>query len=330
MLDRTTATARIVTSRSLVGPAVPVAAAALAMAVNAAIPLLSAMLLAIVMGALAANLGGRSERVRISLTRAESAAKTMLRLGIVLLGLTMSLTDLAAIGWRGLLVVLATVSVTFLATSVIGRRLGLDTGLRTLVAAGFSICGAAAIAAVSQTVRAKGRDIGLAIALVTIFGTAMIAVVPWLSDLMGLTEQDAAMWAGASIHEVAQVVAAGSLLGGTALATATTVKLARVVMIAPVTALVKRQHRGGAGAAVPWFVTGFLVAVVLRTILDLPGVVLDVTGHAATLLLAAGMFGLGLTIRVRDLWPLPGRAFALAAIATVVAAAVPLTLLLLT
>ncbi|WP_420113571.1 YeiH family protein [Pseudactinotalea sp.] len=329
MLQRRSPTRRP-DARVVVGAAVPLAAAALAMAVTTVVPLLSALLVALALGAVVVNLAPRAGRASQAVGGAEHAAKQMLRLGIVLLGLTLSLSDLAAIGWQGLLVVVATVGVTFVVTVRVGRRLGLDPGLATLIAAGFSICGAAAIAAVSQTVRAKPRDVGLAVSLVTIFGSAMIAVVPWLSHVIGLGEQDAATWAGASIHEVAQVVAAGSVLGGSALATATTVKLARVVMVAPVTAIVKRRHAGSGGAPVPWFVTGFLAAVVLRTLVDVPDPVLGVASVLSTLLLAAGMFGLGLAIRVRDLWPLPGRAFAAAGVATAAALTVPLVILLLT
>ncbi|WP_162458405.1 YeiH family protein [Pseudactinotalea terrae] len=333
MLNRLSQEERLATLA--IGAALPVLVALAAMATSALAPLVSALLVALVIGTLTANLAPRrrlpeGQQRTDGLQRAEQVAKHLLRLGIVLLGLQMSLTDLAAIGWRGVALVLATVAATFVVTASLGRRLGLDAGLSTLIAAGFSICGAAAIAAISQTVPTKSRDVGLAVTLVTIFGTAMIVVVPWLAHVLGLGEQEAAMWAGASIHEVAQVVAAGSLLGGGALATATTVKLARVVMVAPVTAIVKRQHGAGEGASVPWFVTGFLSAVALRTVVDISPQILDVAGPAATLFLAAGMFGMGLAIRLRDLWPLPVRAFGLAAIATVVAAAVPLTMLLLT
>ena len=309
----------------------PLAVAGLAMVTAARFPLISALLLAMGAGVVGANTAGRSLRARPVLQSAERAAKHMLQAGIVLLGLRIAVSDLASIGWRGIAVVVATVAVTFAATMWLGGRLGLDRGLTTLIAAGFSICGAAAIATVSEQVRARQRDVAVALALVTIMGTVMIAVVPWLSSVLGLGEQDAAVWAGASIHEVAQVVAAGSLLGAGALAAATTVKLARVVLLAPVTAVVGRMAIGSRGrAGVPWFVTGFLVAVVVRSLGVLPAAVVDVALTVSTLLLAAGMFGLGLAIRAAELWPLPGRAIALAGTATAIAAAVPLTILLLT
>lgn len=319
---------------------VPLAVAALAMVVTARVPLLSALLLAMGVGVVVANSLARRPGAAPTFLAAERAAKHLLRAGIVLLGLRIAVIDLVVIGWRGAVVVLATVAVTFAATTWLGHRLGLDRGLVTMIAAGFSICGAAAVATVSQQVHARQRDVGLALALVTVMGTVMIGVVPWLSDVLGLSPHDAAVWAGASIHEVAQVVAAGSLLGAGALATATTVKLARVVLLAPVTAVVGRSSAaasdGASGAArrgragVPWFVVGFLLAVVVRSTDLLPGVVLDAAIQVSTLLLAAGMFGLGLAIRARELWPLPGRAVTLALAATAVAAATPLAILQLT
>lgn len=311
----------------------PLAVAALAMVVSARFPLVSALLLAMGVGVVLANTAARARSAETVLRAGAGASKHLLRAGIVLLGLRISVADLGAIGWRGVAVVLATVAVTFAATMWLGARLRLDRGLVTMIAAGFSICGAAAIATVSQQVRARQRDVGVALALVTVMGTVMIGVVPWLARVIGLSADDAAVWAGASIHEVAQVVAAGSLIGTGALATATTVKLARVVLLAPVTAVVGRMGAGRAGtgarAGVPWFVTGFLLAVVVRSLGVLPAAVVDAALVASTLLLAAGMFGLGLAIRARDLRPLPGRAIALASAATAIAAAVPLGILLL-
>lgn len=318
----------------LVGWLVPLGAALGCVALSARFPLVSALLLAIVAGVVVANTCDRGPRSTRVLRDSAVAAKHLLRTGIVLLGLRLAVDEVLGIGWQGLVVVLATVAATFAATTWFGRRLGLDRALTTLVAAGFSICGAAAIATVAEQVRARQRDVALALALVTLYGTVMIAAVPWLAGVIGLDEPAAAVWAGASIHEVAQVVAAASILGPGALAVATTVKLARVVMLAPVAALV---GHGGApdGPAssrtrwrVPWFVTGFLLAVLVRSTGLVPPMVLDVALDASTLLLAAGMFGLGLAIHVRELWPVPSRLLALGGAATLVAAGVPLVLLL--
>lgn len=135
----------------------------------------------------------------------------------------------------------------------------------------------------------------------------MIGVIP-LSSLMGLDAHRAGMWAGASVHEIAQVVAVGGILGGGALSVAVIVKLARVLLLAATVAAILsvRQRRRGRGCrggharedaapgSLSLFVLAFLVMVLLRlSFLPLPAFVLTTGKLAQTVLLAAAMFGLG-------------------------------------
>lgn len=303
-------------------------AAVAAIAVNHLLPVVSPLLIALAIGVLITN--SPLSRQRWMLGQGQ-IGRTMLRCGVVLLGLKLPFDAIVSIGPAGLLVIVATVAATYAGTIFAGRRLGLEHGIVTLVATGFSICGAAAIAAVEDVVRGRKSDVGLAVALVTVFGTAMIAVIPAASAWIGLSETTAAMWAGASIHEVAQVAAAGSVLGSGALAIAMTVKLGRVLLLAPVyTWTARREDRsGGSVPLVPWFVVGFIALVAVRSTTVVPRSALDVTDVLTTLLLAAGMFGLGLGIRAADLWPLSGRVLLLATISTAIAAGTSLALILL-
>ncbi|WP_165807028.1 YeiH family protein [Nocardioides currus] len=308
------------------------AVAGVALAVSRVVPLLGPLLVAMAIGVVAANTPGISRHVVGASPRAD---KLLLRSGVVLLGLKVAISDVLALGVSGITVVLVTVAATYGATQLAGRMLGVERELTTLVAAGFSICGAAAVAAVESSIRARAQDVALAVAMVTVFGTAMIAVVPGVGHLVGLTSEQNALWAGASIHEVAQVIAAASLIGAggsVVLATATTVKLARVALLAPVqllSARVCRQDAERRGPLVPLFLVGFLVAVAVRSTGLLPTSVLDLAGALTTLLLSAAMFGLGTGIVARQLWPVPGRAIALASISTLVAATTSLVLVLL-
>lgn len=315
------ASALAAASRAGVVP--PLLAAGVAVAVAPFAPLLSPLLLALVIGAVVAN-SPVADHATVAGHR--PATTLLLRLGVAALGLQLPFTDILAIGPAGLAVIAVTVVVTFRGTLLVGRRLGLDEGFVVLLSAGFSICGAAAIAAVQDTVRAREKYVALAVAMVTLFGSALIALVPWLAEVIGLTDQQAAIWAGASIHEVAQVVAAGAVVGGSAVALATTVKLGRVALLAPITALLARGAKGGPAPLVPWFILAFAGAVALRSTGLVPPSVLGVTDLATTLLLAAGMYGLGMGIRGRDLWPLPLQAMTLATVSTLIAGGTSLAL----
>lgn len=288
----------------------------------------SPLMVALVVGCLVANTRGATQETS---TGQDRTGRAMLRLGVVLVGLRLSTDALTALGWQGLLVAGLTVVVTFGVTSAVGSRLRLERGLVTLVAAGFSVCGAAAIAAVEGGVRRRDRDVALAVAMVTVFGTAMVVALPLAADLMDLSDRRLGVWAGASIHEVAQVVAAASVAGPVAVAIATTVKLARVALLPAVYVAAATRARGATGAGrsvptLPWFVTGFLVAVGVRALGVLTPTQLEVVDTAAVVLLAGGMYGLGLGLRARDLFPVPLRLVVLCTLSTLTAALLSLSL----
>ncbi|GAA4486019.1 YeiH family protein [Rhodococcus olei] len=314
------------------GVAACVVGAAIAMGIGRLVPAINPMLIAIVLGALVANLVTVPGWIRPGL---DFSAKRLLRVGVALLGLQLMFSDVVGLGWGVIAVVVAIVVLGIAGTMYMGGLLGLSWTQRVLIACGFSICGAAAVAAADGVVDAKEEELLTSVALVVVFGTLMIPAIPLLSHVFGLSERQAGMWAGGSIHEVAQVVAAGGLLGGGALAVATVVKLARVLMLAPVMAyLGARQRRNADGRGkvnskqpplVPVFVLGFLGCVALRSSGLLPGVVIEQAKLVQTALLTAAMFALGLGVRVTLLRSVGPRPFVLAALSTVWVAAIALT-----
>ena len=313
------------------GLALSLLAAGLAYGVGLVWPAVSPLLVAIVLGVVAAN-------TRLPAATAPGvafASKKLLRAGIVLLGLRLVLGDILALGAPMLIVVVAVVVGGLAGTVVLGRVLRLPARLTLLVACGFSICGAAAVMAAAGVVgddEETERDAVTAVALVVVFGTLMIPLVPLAAGWLGLEPVAAALWAGGSIHEIAQVVAVGGILGGGALAVAVVVKLARVLLLAPVIAalsLARRRREGGSGTTgkalppiVPLFVLGFLAMVVMRSTLALPAGLLAAAELVQTVLLAAAMFALGCGVKVRELARVGPRPFALAAGATLVVAAI--------
>ncbi len=268
------------------------------------------------------------------------AARRLLRIGIVLLGLKLSLVDIAGLGWQTIVVIVLIVTITFVVTLLLGRLLRLPGTQPILIAAGFSICGASAIGAMSAVTRSKDSDTATPIALVTLCGTLAIFILPVLRIPLGLSAEDFGVWVGLSVHDVGQVVATAQIAGPAALAAAVVVKLTRVLTLAPMVAIVSLVERradarnealGSNHPAyvekpatkrppiVPLFIAGFLAAVLVRTLLLSPDAVLSVGAPvsdavlgaadvAQTVLLAMALFALGATIRFRTLARTGGRA----------------------
>ena len=305
----------------LPGLALVVMAVAVALGVHRLVPALSPLLVAILLGAVLANAVALPARVAPGLAL---AARKLLRSGVVLLGLQLLLGDILGLGAGMIVVVVCVVVGGLLGTVGIGALLGLAPTQRLLIACGFSICGAAAVAAVDGVVDAEEEEVVTAIALVVLFGTLMIPVVPLLVRALDLGDHLGGLWAGASIHEVAQVVAAGGAIGGSALAVAVVVKLARVLMLAPVMAVISAQRRrrsagGDTGVRpplVPLFVVGFVAMVGVRSTGVLPVEVLSVAGTVQSALLAAAMFALGCGVRITALRQVGPRPFLLALLST--------------
>ncbi|WP_296984187.1 MULTISPECIES: YeiH family protein [unclassified Thalassolituus] len=256
--------------------------------------------------------------------------KYLLQAGIVLFGFRLSVTDLTAVGWPGLLMDSLTIVVILCAGMLIGGRLlKLPMALVVFVSVGSAVCGAAAILAAAPVLgrylhdgeneQQQTQAIGLAVAMVAVFGTLSVILYPQLRIMFGLNDYVSGIYIGSTIHEVAQAVAASDALGSATQHNAVIVKLLRVMLLAPVLiVLALLLQRGGRdngsqsssnqGAKmqhkirVPGFVLLFLAAVLLNTLLQLylPATLLaqlrDLCHGASGLFLALAMTALGLNI----------------------------------
>ena len=287
---------------------------------------------AVLLGAVTANVGVLPEAARPGLTL---ATRKLLRLGVVLLGCSLSVVAIARLGAPVVALVVVTMLTTLVGTYWLGMRLGLGPARSLLIATGFAICGASAVAAMTDNAEAEDDDVAVAIAMVTICGTVAMLVQPLLQAPLQLGDVQYGAWVGASVHEVGQVVAAAGPAGSTAVAVAVVVKLTRVLLLAPVVAGVGilRRRRAmssdvpAAGARpplVPLFVAGFLVCVAARSAGLLPEAALPAIGTAQTLVLGAALFGMGTGVHLRMLVRSSGRALVLAAASTLVVAGVSL------
>src|SRR5688572_2553465 len=181
----------------------PVAAVGLgtAMALHKLVPQVGVLTWAVGLGVLAANVGLLP---RVELGR---LTKRLLRLGVTLLGFSVSLTSVAALGLPVIGIIVATLVGTLVFTLWVGKRLELGFSKTLLLGTGTAICGASAIAAMEETAGGDEEDVTAAIAMITLCGTVAFLALPLLKQPLGLSPLQFGVWSGASVHEVGQVVA---------------------------------------------------------------------------------------------------------------------------
>jgi uncharacterized integral membrane protein (TIGR00698 family) len=279
---------------------------------------LSALTLAIVLGMLVGNfiLGAGESRFTAGTTFGK---QTLLRFGIVLYGLRLTFQDIAHVGIAGLAIDGIMLSCTFLLAWWAGTRwFHLDRTTAMLIGAGSAICGAAAVMATDPVVRGRADQVAVAVATVVVFGTSAIFLYPYLYHL-NITHHFVAMsagaygiFAGSTIHEVAQVVAAGRAVSDSAADTAVITKMVRVMMLAPfllmLSAYLARSEsdaraRADADAGtpvrskinIPWFALWFVAVAALHSAMHLPARLMTAAVNLDTFILAMAMGALGLT-----------------------------------
>lgn len=238
------------------------------------------------------------------------ARQHLLRLAIILLGFRLTLFEVTSLGLGVALAVAGGLVATFLLTRAMGRWLGVPAPLAELIAAGSAVCGASAIVACNSVTRGRDEDVAYAMACVALFGSVGMIACPLLAGPLGLDARAYGLWTGASLHEVAQVMGAGFALGDEAGAAATVAKLFRVALLAPLVLMLGARRRSeGSRPPMPWFVLGFLAAMVANSLLPLPAVLLEGLAQVSGLLMAMALAALGLAtdlgqLRRRGLRPL--------------------------
>ena len=292
----------------------------------------SPMILAIAIGIAVRNLVGTPSFAGPGIA---FSMRRLLRSAIVLLGLQITLVQLAAVGAKGLFIVTATLVATFGFTLATGRALGVDRKLTQLIAAGTSICGASAVVATNSVTETSDEDVAYAIACVTIFGSIAMFVYPVLPRLLHLDGQAYGLWSGASIHEIAQVAAASFQNSQRAGEVATVAKLARVMLLAPVVMALSVAPRVSARRApdrsgrppLPWFAIGFVAVTAINSVVTIPAELRSATVTLSAFLLMIALAAMGLETDISKLYAQGLRPVILGGLAFLFIAAFSLTLI---
>ena len=240
------------------------------------------------------------------------AKQHLLRLGIILYGFRLTFAQIADVGVSGIVIDVLTLTSTFFIACILGQKIfGLDKHTSWLIGAGSSICGAAAILATEPVVKAEASKVTVAVATVVIFGTLAIFLYPAMYPLLAhwFTPEAYGIYMGSTMHEVAQVVAAGHAVSPDAENAAVIAKMLRVMMLAPfllfLAARVKQLAPAGSGEkskiTIPWFAIMFILVAVFNSFHLLPKAAVDALVTLDTVLLAMAMAALGLTTHVSAL-----------------------------
>jgi uncharacterized integral membrane protein (TIGR00698 family) len=301
---------------------------------------ISALTLAIVLGMVVGNtayprISGVAD-AGVALSKAR-----LLRLGIIFYGLRLTFQDIGNVGWTGVAIDAAVICSTFGLACFLGTRVfGLDRKTAMLIGTGSSICGAAAVMAAEPVVRARAEQVMVAVATVVVFGTLAMFLYPFLYHLnaqhhwIKMSPNGYGVFAGSTIHEVAQVVAAGRAVDEQAANTAVIAKMVRVMMLAPFLIILsawlsrspqhgdapeRAERRGDAGQrfggiVIPWFALGFVAVAGLNSLALLPAAIVSQVIDIDGALLAMAMAGLGLSTHVSAVRKAGMRPLALAAV----------------
>lgn len=297
---------------------------------------LGPVLIAVLIGLSVGNLATLPETLGPGLS---VATTRVLRVGVVLLGARLSLGDVLSLGSLALWIAIVCMAVAFLTVAVLARLLRVPTRLAVLLGVGTAVCGNSAIMATAPVIDAEEREIGFAVGTITIFGTTALLLFPLVGRLLELPEEVFGLWAGLSINDTSQVVAAGAAYSPRALEVATVVKLVRNALMAPLIVLIAwwsirgrdrtaqadgSEVRSAALKAFPFFVLGFLAVATLSSVGVIPERTAATLGDLSSFLIVVAIAAVGLTTRLTEIRAVGPRAVAVALGAAVVLAVVSL------
>ena len=275
--------------------------------------LLEPLVLSLILGLLVRIIWQPSARIEKGIA---FSGKQLLEFAIVVLGLTLNLGAIVDAGWKIAVSVLLLVSMTLIVGIILGRAMGLNTQLATLVAVGNAICGNSAIAAVAPVIRAKKAEVAAAIALTAVLGVGVVIALPLLVPLLNLSNERFGVVAGLSVYAVPQVLATTFSVSVASGQIGSLVKLTRVMMLGPVVALFAYLYRdqdetSGSSLSItkllPWFVIGFFLFAAIRTAGFVPAAFIQPATNLSRILTAVAMAGLGLGVDIRSVREMGGK-----------------------
>lgn len=275
-------------------------------------PVIGGPVFGIVLGIIAGTAVPRLHDARLA-PGVDFAGKGVLQLSIVVLGTGLSLAKVVDVGGSSLPVMLGTFAVALGGAYLLGRALGINGELSTLIGVGTGICGASAIAATTAVLRPKQSNVAYAIGTIFTFNILAVLLFPPIGHLIGMTGHSFGLWSGTAVNDTSSVVAAAYSFGDGAGPYAIVVKLTRSLLIIPIVVVLafvtarREASSQGERVRIPWrkvvpaFLIGFLVTAALNSLGVIPTGWHDGLTFLGTFLITVALAGIGVGMRPAQL-----------------------------
>ncbi len=295
------------------GVILSVAIAAAAMFIESLLPIhvIGSAVIAMFIGMIINHFIGKNQVIAPGI---KFTSKKILKFAIILLGLSLNIMTVLNVGKMSLVVMIFTLATCFGGGYFIGKALGLNWKLSSLISAGTGICGGSAIAAIAPTIDADDNDVAYALSATFLFDMAMIVLFPIMGRALGMSDEAFGIWAGTAVNDTSSVVATGYAFSEGAGDFATMVKLTRTLSIIPtvivfafISLRLKRKEAlasGGDGAKLkanfsikkifPWFILGFLGMSLVASFVTIPAQVVSATKTISKFLMVSALAAIGL------------------------------------
>lgn len=264
---------------------------------------LNAIILALVLGIIAGNLFSLKDDFAGGI---QLSSGRVLEIAIVLMAFGVNYTQFLNLGWQTIVVILVSIVVTLWSTLFLAKKLNCPGTTGWLVGFGTAICGSAAIAALSPNISKDKTDMGMAMAIVNLFGLLGMIVLPYFAQQF-FGEVKSSVLIGASLHAVGNVAGAGFAVNNAVGEMAVTVKLGRIAMLTPALLVFlmfigkNKVDESTSRQSLPWYLYLFIIITIMVSFFAIPKNYLDLIKNASSFLLALAMVGIGLKVDIKTL-----------------------------
>lgn len=242
-------------------------------------------------------------------------SKRILKVAIVLLGASLSVSTIMSVGKMTFFVMVFTFAMCFGGGFYVRKLFGLNWKLSNLISAGTGICGGSAVAAIAPVIDADDKDIAFALSSTFLFDMVMVALYPIMGKALGMSDIAYGIWAGTSVNDTASVVASGYAFSEAAGDFATMVKLTRTIAIIPTVLVfayigtrikqkelqtVSEGEKVNILKIVPWFIGGFLALAIVNSVGLIPVEISNIMKNTSKFLMVTALAAIGLGTSITD------------------------------